>query len=64
VVGLRPLFDVRSYTQDVFHQSFDVTADGQSFIFMRQRSSGIGGGQPAVVLVQNWLTDLDARLKR
>jgi hypothetical protein len=31
---------------------------------MRQRSSGIGGGQPAVVLVQNWLTDLDARLKR
>ncbi|MDX2207845.1 MAG: protein kinase [Gemmatimonadales bacterium] len=64
VVGLHPLFDVRNYTQDVFHQSFDVTADGQSFIFMRQRSSGAGGSQPAVVLVQNWLTDLDARLKR
>ncbi|MEO8479352.1 MAG: protein kinase [Gemmatimonadota bacterium] len=64
VVELRPLFDLRGYNLDVFHQSFVVTPDGASFIFSRQRSSGATGALPSVVLVQNWFADLRARLKR
>jgi Tol biopolymer transport system component len=64
VAALRPLFEVRGYTLDVFHQSFAVAADGESFIFMRQRSSDPAGTRPTVVLVQHWLTELNARLQR
>ena len=64
VVGLRPLFEVRGFTLDVFHQSFDLTPDGANFIFLRPQSSSATGTQPTVVLVQHWLTDLARRLKR
>jgi Tol biopolymer transport system component len=64
VAELLPLFEVRGYTLDVFHQSFVVTADGGGFIFMRQRSSDPTGAKPTVILVQHWLTDLNERLKR
>ncbi len=64
VVALRPLFEVRGYSQDGFHQSFDVASDGDSFILMRPQSSGATGTQPTVILVQHWLTDLTSRLKQ
>ncbi|MBA2291753.1 MAG: serine/threonine-protein kinase [Gemmatimonadales bacterium] len=64
VVELRPLFEVRGYILDVFHQSFAVTPDGASFIFSRQRSSGAGAAKPTVIMVQNWFTHLNAQLKR
>jgi hypothetical protein len=64
VVGLRPLFEVRGFTLDVFHQSFTVTADGEGFILMRPQSSGLTGTKPSVIMVQHWLTDLESRLKR
>jgi serine/threonine-protein kinase len=64
VVGLRPLFEVRGYSLDVFHQSFTVTADGKQFVMLRQVSTGVRAAKPTIVLVRNWLTELDARLKR
>ena len=64
VVGLRPLFEVRGYSLDVFHQSFAVTADGKGFMLARQQSSTASGAKPTIVLVRNWVTELEARLKR
>jgi len=64
VVGLRPLFEVRGFTLDVFHQSFAVTADGQGFIMLRPQSSGVTGTKPTVIMVQHWQTDLESRLQR
>ena len=64
VVQLQTLFDVTGYNLDLFHQSFAVAPDGKSFLFARQRSSGVGSGRPTVILVRNWFTDLAARLKR
>jgi eukaryotic-like serine/threonine-protein kinase len=64
VVGLRPLFEVRGYNLDVFHQSFAVTADGKGFILARQQSSTASGAGPTVIMVQNWMTDLAGRLKK
>ncbi|MDX2262185.1 MAG: protein kinase [Gemmatimonadales bacterium] len=64
VVGLRPLFEIRGYSLDVFHQSFAVTADGKGFVMLRQVSTGAQAAKPTIVLVRNWLTELEARLKR
>ena len=64
VVQLQTLFDVTGYNLDLFHQSFAVAPDGKSFLFARQRSSGVGSARPTVILVRNWFTDLAARLKR
>jgi serine/threonine-protein kinase len=64
VTGLRPLFEIRGYNLDVFHQSFAVTADGKSFILLRQQSSGATGAKPTIIQVQHWFADLAARLKR
>lgn len=64
VVQLRPLFDLAGYNLDLFHSSFAVSPDGKSFLFSRQRATGVGTARPTVILVRNWFADLAARLKR
>ena len=64
VVGLRPLFEVRGFALDVFHQSFAVTADGKGFVMLRQVSTGAQATKPTIVLVRNWIAELEGRLKR
>lgn len=64
VVALRPLFDIRGYALDVFHQSFAVTPDGDRFVMLRQVSTGVRAVKPTMVLVRHWLTDLEGRLPR
>jgi Tol biopolymer transport system component len=64
VTGLRPLFELRGYTIDLFHQSFAMDAEGKHFVLLRQQSSSAMATRPSVVLVQNWIAELDAGLQR
>jgi serine/threonine-protein kinase len=58
------LFDVSGFEFDAFHQSFDVTPDDQHFLFVARRRSMDGDDAPKVVWVENWLTDLEERLRQ
>ena len=64
VAGLTQLFEASGYVLDAFHQSYDVTPDGQAFIFARLRRVGAGLRAPQVVWADHWFTDLEARLKQ
>ena len=62
VVGLQPLFSVDPFILDAFHQAYDVTGDG-GFIFTSARQLP-GARAPRVVRVDNWFSDLRARLSQ
>ncbi|MGE5231507.1 MAG: hypothetical protein ACM3NS_07170, partial [Deltaproteobacteria bacterium] len=64
VAGLTRLFDASGYVLDPFHQSYDVTPDGRSFIFARVRQQGAGVRAPQVVWADHWFSDIRARLKQ
>jgi hypothetical protein len=64
VIGLTPLFEVADFNVDPFHQSFSVAPDGRSFFLSRRRSTAEPTAALRAVLVQNWFTDLKARVKR
>jgi serine/threonine-protein kinase len=64
VVQLTPLFEVAAFNVDPFHQSFSVAPDGRSFLLSRRRSTAEPTAALRAVLVQNWFTDLKARVKR
>jgi serine/threonine-protein kinase len=58
-----PLFSVADFDIDFYHQSFEVTPDGKSFLFMastdrlaHRESTG------RLVLVNNWFAELKSRL--
>ncbi len=58
-----PLFSVADFDIDFYHQSFEVTPDGKSFLFMastdrlaHRESTG------RLVLVNNWFAELKTRL--
>lgn len=59
----RQFFDVGTYTLDLFHQSYEVTPDGNGFLFVRARQHNEGGTGPQAVVVQHWFTDLRTRLR-
>ena len=63
VDGLTPLFDASGYLLDFFHQSYDITPDGRSFIVARSRRQ-VGGRGPQVVWAEHWFADIDARAKQ
>ena len=62
VVALEPLFPLQSLILDQFHQAYDVTSDG-GFIFTSARQQP-GARAPRVVRVDNWFSDVRARLPR
>ncbi|HEU4763448.1 MAG TPA: protein kinase [Gemmatimonadales bacterium] len=65
VTAIKPLFDAPPYIlRDGFHQSYEVAPDGRSFLFLHQRPGPQGAVGPRPVLVQHWLSDLAARLRR
>jgi serine/threonine-protein kinase len=64
VVRLVTLFEVAGFFVDPFHQTFSVAPDGRSFLLARRRSSVAQAGALRAVVVQNWFSDLKARVKR
>jgi hypothetical protein len=62
VAELRRLFDATGFVRDAFHQSYDLTPDARSFIFLNPAQPA-DGSQSQVVEVDNWLADVRARLR-
>ena len=64
-VQLQPLFSVIGLTLDPFHQNYTVAQDGRGFFFGRTKVSSRGAAtRQSAVMVENWFTDLQARLKK
>jgi len=64
VAGQRPLFSAVDFFREGFHQSYDVSADGRFFYFMRPLQSDAGTRAPQIVRVDNWFADVRAKLGR
>jgi Tol biopolymer transport system component len=62
VTGTTPLFDASALLVDAFHQSYDVTPDGKSFIFLRQHTAGSAALATHLVVAEQWLGALRDRL--
>jgi serine/threonine-protein kinase len=56
----RALFPLDGYRRHFTHRAFDVTADGQHFIMIKDGAPVAGN----LVVVDNWFADLAARLRR
>ncbi len=50
------LFATDPYRADLFHASYDVTADGRHFVMIRETESG--SSQEELVVVENWFQEL------
>jgi serine/threonine-protein kinase len=64
VAGLTRLFDASKLVFDFFHQSYDLTPDGKYFVFLSPRAGGSASKAAQVVWVDNWFSDVQARLKQ
>jgi hypothetical protein len=64
VTGVVRLFDAGRFVLDPFHQSYDLTPDGASFVFNSPRQQGARTTGLRLVWVNNWFTELQARLKQ
>ena len=56
----KPLFSVAPYRSSVSRQQYDVSADGSHFVMIRDLTATATD----VVYVENWLQELDARVKK
>ncbi|HUL70208.1 MAG TPA: protein kinase [Gemmatimonadales bacterium] len=58
-----PLFSVADYDIDFYHQSFEVTPDGRSFLFLASTDRlAHRANTGRLVLVSNWFAELKTRL--
>ncbi|MEO6524997.1 MAG: protein kinase [Gemmatimonadaceae bacterium] len=55
------LFSLAGYRRARNRQQYDVAPDGQRFLMIREQSGTANGG---VVYVENWLTELRAKMQR
>jgi len=61
---LRPLFNTAGFALDDFHQAFDVSPDGRSFIIAAPRQLTATTRPPQLVRVDHWFQDLAARVRQ
>lgn len=54
----RPLFDATPYVHERTHPAYDISADDQRFLMIRQTDA------PMIEVVLNWARELDERLER
>jgi serine/threonine-protein kinase len=54
------LFRMDGYRRNFSHRGYDVTPDGKQFVLIRE----IPGANADLVIVENWTTELAARLRR
>jgi len=64
VLGLTPLFDASGYALNAFHTSFAVSPDDSAFFFVAPRHAGQVDNGPKLVWVDDWFSDLRARLHK
>jgi serine/threonine protein kinase len=56
------LFSTYPYRTDFFHQSYDVTADGQRFVMIRIDEAGRASDE--LIVVENWFEELREKVGR
>jgi eukaryotic-like serine/threonine-protein kinase len=61
---LEPLFETSALLLDAFHQSYEVTPDGRSVIFLRPHTTGRAAATPRLVVAEHWLDELGDRLRQ
>jgi Tol biopolymer transport system component len=64
VLGMQPLFETSTMLLDGFHQSYEVTPDGRSFMFLRPHVTRQSAGTTRLVVVEHWLSELRERLRQ
>lgn len=57
----RTLFSLAGYRRARNRQQYDVSPDGSRFLMIRERGATTA---PTAIYVENWLTELNAKLKR
>ena len=62
-VGRTPLFDASNFVTAGFHQSYDVSVDGRTFLFVSPLRAAVQN-DVRIVWVDNWLNDVAARLRQ
>ena len=58
----RPLFSTKAYVRTLSHRAYDVTPDDRRFIMLRALSDSTATPSQ-LVLVDNWMDELRAKLK-
>jgi hypothetical protein len=56
----RPLFSLSGYREARNRQQYDVSQDDRRFVMIREFSGDASG---SVVYVENWLAELEAKVK-
>jgi serine/threonine-protein kinase len=64
ITGLTPLFNAAGFVLDNFHQGYDVAPDGRTFVFLSPRLLAGDSRNVRIVWVDNWLRDVEARVRR
>jgi hypothetical protein len=62
VAGHTVLFDASGFIIEGFHQSYDVSPDGQTFYFRSPRQLATASRGPRLVWVDHWFREMAARL--
>jgi len=61
VDDLRPLFNASGLILDGFHQAYDIAPDGRAFLFISPREVSTTSRAPAIVRIDHWFRELEAR---
>ena len=64
VLGVQPLFETSALLLDAFHQSYEVTPDGRSFVFLRPHTSRQAATATRLIVAEHWLSELRERLRQ
>jgi eukaryotic-like serine/threonine-protein kinase len=64
MTGRQALFSTAPFAFTAWHQSFGLRPDGQSFIMLKRTAESAGPEARRLVVVFNWLTDVQARLAK
>jgi len=60
----RVLFNVAGYMRDPDFSSFDLSTDDQRFLMVRSKALSTGDAPPMVIVVENWLEEVRAKMKK
>jgi hypothetical protein len=60
----RPLFPVSGYATTPGNRGYDVSPDDQRFIMLRTLTDTVARQPMQLVLVDNWLDEFKAKMKR
>jgi hypothetical protein len=58
------LFPAADYAHSPSYRAYDVMPDGSRFVMLRRIAASVAAAPNQVVVVDNWFTELRAKVKR